>query len=118
MNIHRILGGNKFWTVFAFSIVAVVLFLIVYFQYIKPNSEHYKKCICSSNNGTERNCQDTEVVQKNYEDNKATEFTDLKPREWSKVSSGDYNYPVSNSCNWKDDSGAKNEWVAWDFTDF
>jgi hypothetical protein len=103
-------------------VIAVVLTSIIVVAVLigvgKIKLEGYKKCICSSNNGTERNCQDTEQVEKNYEDNKLTEFTDLKSRGWSNVSSGDYNYPVSNSCNWKDDSGAKNEWVAWDFTDF
>jgi hypothetical protein len=122
MNIHDILRNYKFQIAFAFIVTVIIVVLVVVFTGKKNgdsnNNESYKKCICSSNNGTERNCQDTETVEKNYENNLATEFTDLKSRNWSNVSSGEYNYPVSNDCNWKDDSGMKNEWVAWDFTDF
>ena len=114
------MSNGKMNIIVGSALVIVLTIILIIFMVVKPwrKSEGYKKCICSSNNGTERNCQDTEEVEKNYEDNKLTEFTDLKSRGWSTVSSGDYNYPVSNSCNWKDDSGAKNEWVAWDFTDF
>lgn len=117
MNIRDILKNNIFQVAAVIIITVLITFLIVFFTPCKK-TESYKKCICSSNNGTERNCQDTEVVEKNYENNVATEFTDLKPRNWSNVSAGEYNYPVSNDCKWKDDSGVKNDWVAWDFTDF
>lgn len=97
-----------------------VIFLIILLSRKKKDKEGYKKCICSSSGtGRERECQDTDVVEQNYNTNKLTEFTNLKSRDWNETSPGDYKFPVSNDCNWTDNSSDKvDTWKEWDFTDF
>ncbi len=89
---------------------------IVLLIFGKKSKEHYKKCICSGT-GRERDCQDTEVVQKEYEENRITEFSDFVHPGWSTVSPGDYTYPHSEGCAWCDSSEGSKKWEEWDFTD-
>jgi len=96
-----------------------ILFLIsIGFVMNKNSTEPYNKCVCSSaGSGRERDCQDTDVIQKMYEDGKATENSNFQNKGWSETSPGDMNFPISKGCNWENnqDTGA---WLSWDFTDF
>lgn len=82
----------------------------------EPREEKYKKCICTSRN--ERNCQDDDLVKKLYEENKLTEYTNLKSKGWQNESEnpGAITYPVSVGCPWADKFQPK--WKGWDFTEF
>jgi hypothetical protein len=98
-------------------IIGITTVILLMKKKDKKDKESYKKCICSSRGGTERNCQDTEVVNDLYNSNKLTEYSDFKPKGWTTISPGDYDYPHSEGCNWND--GPDNsEWRFWDFTDF
>jgi hypothetical protein len=77
--------------------------------------EDFKKCVCTSTGPRDSVCQDTDVVEKAYEDNQLTEYTDLKSRGWTTVSPGDYTYPSAFGCGpAKKDQG----WFSWDYTQF
>jgi hypothetical protein len=107
-------------------ILVVVLIIVVYEIIKKTKKEGYRKCICSSEQGgRERECQETDVVQALYNENKLTEFSKLKPKGWSTTSPGDVTWPLSNGCLGADCSGNEDgckggtkKWFAWDFTDF
>lgn len=112
-------------TRFIFLIVLIILLaFIVFYEIIRKKDknkkkEGFRKCICSSHQaGRESECQETEVVQKLYEDNELTESTNLKSRGWTKVSPGDINFPVSEGCPWPNNHANAKEWQAWDFTQF
>lgn len=101
----------------------LILFIIVFYEIFrkkeKKNKEGFRKCICSSHQaGRESDCQETETVQTLYDDNKLTEFTNLKSRGWTKVSPGDISFPVSEGCPWPDNHKNAKDWQAWDFTQF
>jgi len=101
------------------SLVAIII-LTVLLSRKKKNcqsySEKFKKCICSQGqSGREENCQDTTTVNNLYVTNKLTEFSKLPDRDWSKVNSGDANFPSSKGCY---NSPTEKQWVEWDFTDF
>lgn len=108
-------------------ILIVVVGVGIYFL-VKKNhkKEGYRKCICSSEQGgRERECQETDVVQVLYNENKLTEFSKFAPKGWSTTSPGDVNWPLSNGCLGPDCSGNEDgcksgtkKWFAWDFTDF
>ena len=103
------------------SLVAIVV-LVVLLSRKKKNCDSYtnegfRKCICSSEQGgRERECQDTVTVNNLYVDNKLTEFSKLPDRDWSTVSPGDANFPLSQGCPWPNDTGKG--WQKWDFTNF
>lgn len=99
-------------------IVGLVIALIVIAVKDRKNTktEPYKKCICNSRN--ERNCQNSVLVTDLYDDNKLTEYTNLKSKGWQTEAEnpGAITYPVSQGCPWPDRS--TKGWAKWDFTDF
>jgi hypothetical protein len=96
--------------------LGVILVLVVVFLVRrKEKKEEFKKCVCSSAGPRDSVCQDTDVVEQAYEDNKLTEYTDLKSRGWTTVSPGDYKYPSAFGCG---PPVKEPKWFAWDFTDF
>lgn len=106
--------------IYVFFSLAVILSLIVLRDKgcvcdQSDQEEDFRKCLCSDTD--KRECQDTETVQKDYEDGTATEYSTFKPHGWSKTSPGDLAWPVSVGCTWPDIENAK-KWSSWDFTDF
>lgn len=101
--------------------IAVALFVItaVVTVLLNANSkENFRKCVCGcSEGGRECNCQDTEVVGKMYDKNVFTEFTNFPSKDWSGVSPGDVDFPISQGCRWPDTTNER-KWVRWDYTDF
>jgi hypothetical protein len=105
-------GLSLITAVVGVTLVALAIFLVVR---KKKSSEHYVKCI--ANERGEQVCQDTETVQKLYDQGVLTESSNLPSRGWTKTSPGDINYPTSKGCAWGD-SHPTNAWTFWDFTDF
>lgn len=102
------------------SILAILLIVIIFAEvFRKKRKEGFRKCICSAEQaGRESVCQDTEVVDRLYQDNFLTESTNLKSKGWSTTSPGDVNWPLSEGCPWPDNTKNSKQWQAWDFTDF
>jgi hypothetical protein len=58
--------------------------------------EPFKKCICSSRQGSTEICQDTDVVENSYAKGTITENTDLKSPGWNRgPNPGSYDFPKS-----------------------
>lgn len=110
-----ILTGTGIVALIVIGLVVAVIVIAVK-DSRSSNSEKYKKCICNSRN--ERNCQDETLVTDLYDDNKLTEYTNLKSKGWQTEveNPGAVTYPVSTGCPWPDQS--TKGWVAWDFSDF
>lgn len=96
-------------------IMLIILLGIVVVNAMKRKRENFKKCVCTSTGPRDSVCQDTDAVEGAYEDNKLTEYTDLKSRGWSTVSPGDYKYPSAFGCGPAEKS---DKWFSWDFTQF
>ena len=59
-----------------------------------PSKELFKKCICSSRQGSTEICQDTDVVEISYAKGTMTESTDLKSPGWNRgPNPGSYDFP-------------------------
>lgn len=102
--------------VIIFLTVVIIILILINCKRCNCNSEGYTKCVCSSRNGGEQNCQDSDEVVRLYNENKLTEYTDLQGPGWTTTSPGDLDYPHSNGCKWGD-TGSPG-WGFWDFTDF
>ena len=100
--------------------IILVLSVLIIRKLNQCKTENFKKCVCSSREGRDENCQDTVIVNNNYVTGKLTENTNLPQRGWTTVSPGDINFPVSNGCGWSDNQTKSdgNKWQSWDFTDF
>ena len=58
--------------------------------------EPFKKCICSSRQGSTEICQDTDLVENSYAKGTITESTDLKSPGWNRgPNPGSYDFPKS-----------------------
>jgi hypothetical protein len=79
----------------------------------------FRKCVCSSKQGGRQDtCQNGDVAQWAYDKNIVTEYTQLKPQEWSTTSPGDMDFPNSDGCPWPNKVSPAANWPKWDFTDF
>jgi hypothetical protein len=99
-----------------YVVVSLIVILVMgYYLYKKRHCEGYKKCICSK--VASRECQDIDLVEDLYNKNLLTEYTKSpnKPK-WSTVSPGDYDFPESVNCLWKDCTENK-KWGKFDFTE-
>lgn len=104
-----------------FLIILVILLVVILFYEVfkKKQKENFRKCICSSRQcGRQRECQDIETVDRLYQDNVLTESTNLKSKGWSTTSPGDVNWPLSEGCNWPNNTENAKQWQSWDFTQF
>lgn len=103
-----------------FVILIILLLIMVFYEiFRRKHKENFRKCVCSSDQGgRERNCQDTEQVEKLYDDNVLTESTNLYSKGWSTTSPGDIDWPLSEGCNWPNNTKNAKQWQAWDFTQF
>jgi hypothetical protein len=97
-----------------FSILIVVCGITVLVLKAKKK-ENFNTCLCSSRNGTDRYCQNVDKVDRDYVDGKATEFSVFKNPGWTKVSSGELNYPECHGCFKYGPDGTAGD---WDFSDF
>jgi hypothetical protein len=98
------------------AVIALISLIVALVLRKKDNKEGFKKCVCTSTGPLDRVCQDTDAVEKAYDDGQLTESTNFPSRGWSKVSPGDLDYPSAVGCRPTD--ADKKQWFAWDFTDF
>jgi hypothetical protein len=104
-----------------YLILAIIAILVLSFILMrKDSSECFKQCVCQQGGtGRERACQDVTTVNNLYVTGQLTETSQLPDKGWTTVSPGDMSFPVSNGCNWCNDSSEKKpEWQKWDYTDF
>jgi hypothetical protein len=111
----KLISSGKLFVAISIAII-IILSVTVSRQFKK---ECFKQCICQSGgSGRERACQDVTTVNNLYVTGQLTETSKLPDKDWTTVSPGDVNFPVSCGCDWTNRQNPKPEWKAWDYTDF
>ena len=90
-------------------VVAILIGVIVYLAINDKKKEKYSKCVCSSKYGRDRVCQDSKMSRIAYNAGVTESSLDENQKlhggpQWTKVSPGNVNYPISEGCQWKNSS--------------